>query len=49
MFGAKLKEIEITKERKEVNINVSKFQPGVYLAVIVSRNERTFRRRFVKL
>ena len=47
MFGRKQEEIQIPKEQKEIQIDVSDYPQGIYIAVLRSEREMLDRKKFV--
>lgn len=47
MFGRKQEEIQITKGQKQVQIDVSSYSPGIYLAVLKNKKTILGQRKFV--
>jgi hypothetical protein len=47
MFGRKQEEIQIPKGQKELQIDVSDYHQGIYIAVLRSEREMLDRKKFV--
>jgi hypothetical protein len=47
IFGRKVEEVRVPEGQKQVQINVSTYPPGVYIALLKSQNRVLGREKFV--